>query len=457
MCLTRFQRGFTLVELLVVAVIAAILMGLVMAALAGAQQDAYVAKTRATIRKIDSVIQQRYEEYLYAPVEFAVIGAPAGYNTSLLPTQPAFSPVFPESDAKIHSRIRLQLIRDLMCFEMPDCPGDIIMNSGGLTFRTSATYSAYYSGLNISLSDSANYSDIRSKIISRAVNFSTPGASVYNGTVFTDVTFLNKNFNAELLFLIVESSYIGGSYSIEAFANSEIGDTDGDGLREFIDAWGRPIQWLRWPTGYNEDTQLAQSTNLKATDKIGDVDRFNPDPANKYIKKWDTLIDAGPTDGEDPFDPNKVDLGFLTSNHGDIPRGILRPLIVSAGSDGLFGLRFLWSETPGQQLFTVANSSIPVATISYTWPDPYFPRPSNTIYQPNYNQSFGAPVNVELDQDLDGNGNTLLPIVGVQNATTFEYDNELFYSGSSVSELNRVIRESIADNINNFDETGGSL
>lgn len=32
------------------------------------------------------------------------------------------------------------------------------------------------------------------------------------------------------------------------FTAEEIGDTDGDGLLEFIDSWGRPIRFYRWPT-----------------------------------------------------------------------------------------------------------------------------------------------------------------------------------------------------------------
>ncbi len=43
--------------------------------------------------------------------------------------------------------------------------------------------------------------------------------------------------NEELLYLIVEGTYLNGSPAIETFAANEIADTDGDGLFEFIDAW----------------------------------------------------------------------------------------------------------------------------------------------------------------------------------------------------------------------------
>ena len=32
------------------------------------------------------------------------------------------------------------------------------------------------------------------------------------------------------------------------FSTSEVRDTDGDGLLEFVDAWGRPLRFYRWPT-----------------------------------------------------------------------------------------------------------------------------------------------------------------------------------------------------------------
>lgn len=34
----------------------------------------------------------------------------------------------------------------------------------------------------------------------------------------------------------------------DAFTASEVKDTDGDGLKEFVDGWGRPLRFYRWPT-----------------------------------------------------------------------------------------------------------------------------------------------------------------------------------------------------------------
>ncbi|WP_417386316.1 type II secretion system protein [Gimesia sp.] len=34
----------------------------------------------------------------------------------------------------------------------------------------------------------------------------------------------------------------------DAFSTSEVADTDGDGLKEFIDGWGRPLRFYHWPS-----------------------------------------------------------------------------------------------------------------------------------------------------------------------------------------------------------------
>lgn len=55
--------------------------------------------------------------------------------------------------------------------------------------------------------------------------------------------------SAELLYLIITESTIPGAPVLDTnFSASEIGDTDGDGWTEFLDAWGQPLRFYRWPT-----------------------------------------------------------------------------------------------------------------------------------------------------------------------------------------------------------------
>ncbi|MBA4031140.1 MAG: hypothetical protein C0478_09670 [Planctomyces sp.] len=42
--------------------------------------------------------------------------------------------------------------------------------------------------------------------------------------------------------------------SSDNFSSNEVRDTDGDGHLEFIDAWGEPLRFYRWPTGLIRNT-----------------------------------------------------------------------------------------------------------------------------------------------------------------------------------------------------------
>jgi hypothetical protein len=98
---------------------------------------------------------------------------------------------------------------------------------------------------------------------------------------------------AECLALIVLR---GGfdSDAVEHFRGDEIGDVDDDGAVEFLDGWGMPIRFIRWPAGYSS---LIQPLNAAT----------NPDPL-------DPMKVSGPTTGD-------ADYGLV-------------PLIYSAGPDG---------------------------------------------------------------------------------------------------------------------------
>jgi len=65
--------------------------------------------------------------------------------------------------------------------------------------------------------------------------------------------------SAELLYQIV----MGLPDAESAFTGMEIQDTDGNGLNEFVDGWGNPIQFIRWPAGhYNEHGYVVSKIQL---------------------------------------------------------------------------------------------------------------------------------------------------------------------------------------------------
>jgi prepilin-type N-terminal cleavage/methylation domain-containing protein len=62
---------------------------------------------------------------------------------------------------------------------------------------------------------------------------------------------------SEMLYaLLVEGrGPLGSVFSVDDFTTKEVQDTDGDGLPEFVDAWGQPLQFYRWPVYYTSDSQ----------------------------------------------------------------------------------------------------------------------------------------------------------------------------------------------------------
>ena len=78
---------------------------------------------------------------------------------------------------------------------------------------------------------------------------------------------------AETLYaLLVEGiGPLGSVFSRDDFTQREVGDTDSDGLPEFLDAWGQPLQFYRWPIYYNSvgSTGTTSTYVQKGSDTYG--------------------------------------------------------------------------------------------------------------------------------------------------------------------------------------------
>ena len=115
------------------------------------------------------------------------------------------------------------------------------------------------------------------------------------------------------------------------FSESAIGDTDGDGSAEFLDGWGHPISFIRWPAGFDSDVQLSPSRLKEIHD---DAEASAPGTGDKAI------ADALAKD-PDPFDLFRRDMpntpgpnnGVYASLRDQIPAYRLIPLIYSGGRD----------------------------------------------------------------------------------------------------------------------------
>lgn len=138
----------------------------------------------------------------------------------------------------------------------------------------------------------------------------------------------------------------------DAFTASEVKDTDGDGLKEFVDGWGRPLRFYRWPTRlfrpygigtirrdvagpfFSGLSPLPTSINerdpltVDADDPLGRL-------ANEDTRSGG-LVGTLFNDSANYYYDTDV-LSTFPCEYGAIDTYWL-PLIVSAGEDGILGL-----------------------------------------------------------------------------------------------------------------------
>jgi type II secretory pathway pseudopilin PulG len=111
--------------------------------------------------------------------------------------------------------------------------------------------------------------------------------------------------SSALLYFILTSAKGFGVPTVDPgeYKASEVADTDGDGLLEFIDAWGKPLRFYRWPT------------RLFATGQY-DFDSSNNSPNSPIRAKIDRsrgatiLFKELPTGNPDPLARDEDDPTF---------------------------------------------------------------------------------------------------------------------------------------------------
>jgi prepilin-type N-terminal cleavage/methylation domain-containing protein len=102
----------------------------------------------------------------------------------------------------------------------------------------------------------------------------------------------HKTARAEVLYAILVEGLgpLGSAFNRDDFSTREVQDTDGDGLMEFVDAWGEPLQFFRWPIYYgtvpgSSDSQLGSP---------------------QYIPGTFQYMNPSATRQQDPLDPNQL-------------------------------------------------------------------------------------------------------------------------------------------------------
>ena len=278
------RRAFTLVELLVVCTIIGILVALTFFAVHKASVSAKIAKTRATIQKIDVAIQQIFE-----------------YDDRFT----VFKNRYPELSDEERLKIAVHFVRDTMRMEMPQNWAEVEM------YDSVNPHNPLLSPCEITLGGKS-YAVEKSPL------------PHYYRQMYDQAE--KTPSRAALLFLIIQNL---NPEALEAFHGSEVADTDGDGLLEFVDAWGKPIHFLRWAPAFS-DSELQPNVSALCDPKY--VPQKNMDANRNW---WNPTNNAQLKGG---MDKASKDHPYLLGEESSDIGWFLYPLIYSAGPDGVYGI-----------------------------------------------------------------------------------------------------------------------
>jgi prepilin-type N-terminal cleavage/methylation domain-containing protein len=247
---SKTRHGFTLVELLIVIAIIAVLMGLSLSVMSGLTSQAEQEATNATIRKLDGLLQQRMEAF-----DRAFTGAREDAAVRIVNSLLATQQIFGVRQEVMEILAKKRSFR----FEFPQRFAERLLEEHGANLDSPVPQVSFIDANNnkISLPDSLYYAIAAPAARQRLADIGVIPQDdndlknhVTEGVLTRFRRHRPETESAELLYFALTSSTSYGVPQVDTdyFTNREVADTDGDGLPEFIDAWGFPLRFYRWPT-----------------------------------------------------------------------------------------------------------------------------------------------------------------------------------------------------------------
>jgi len=362
-CRRQRPSGFTLVELLVVITIIGIILSFVLMAATDAARRAEERATQTLITKLetgmndrlDALMQSRPDpNYAHAFMGMVVNGT-YGPAPSPLPFTTAGAP-----NPQIRTTERAQVFAwfDYLKRELPDVffiqsDPNYPINFAGQSFPSTSGsgYANYVLPLGnsvpaFSAGSSNTYGDgnwtnptlgftgagiygasypIAAGLFKNMLNVQAPGYDGVDNTIPPNnlideigegqwdlagfkATHTHATARAEMLYaILVEGAGPWGSvFNRDDFSDREVQDTDGDGLPEFVDAWGQPLQFFRWPVLYHSELQRGQvimtdPVNTNTWNMLPPYQTFNSATAAVNAQGGSPFLERE----RDPLDPNQ--------------------------------------------------------------------------------------------------------------------------------------------------------
>jgi hypothetical protein len=295
------------------------------------------------------------------------------YRTRAVPVR-----IPPRTDPNEAAWVRMMALRQLMRMEMPDRVTDVIDGVAPLVSPSGAVYTMPVPSL---------WRAYRRRAQNTVgAGWATDWSTAHQG--------------AECLYMLLAMHREGDATGLDSFQESQFDDTDNDGMPEILDAWGRPIEFLRWAPGCRAypgpDGQWGAATVDDDGNGIVDDSAEAAWTGTDDVPSPSDLQTGNAYTHANPFDPLKQDyrLSSLDTSPFNDPFALF-PLIFSAGRDRQYDIV---TDVIGGSPFRYITTTETLSGTAYP-NDPYFILDAGNLADPNDDIQMGKPVDASSPPD----------------------------------------------------------